>query len=299
MPYNITTALLNKLIVLVNDGELPASDCKGTVFAELLKEGLLISIPKGRGSFCKAPNGNALRAYLATRHDAFKDLEKSEEMYRRLSWAESSIRPLALRKEQAATTGNSKIRITRSCKGFLVNCYEPIPVSLNGKHFDLNPPDGSYVFIADYENFFIPENVIVVGVENMENFHYIERQKTLFKQIVPFVKPQPLLFVARYPQSGDLIRWLCGNENYYVHFGDLDLAGVNIYLTEFYAKLDDRSAFFIPQDAEKRIANGSRERYDDQILKFENMKVSDSRVLPLVNLIKKHHKCYDQEGFIE
>ena len=299
MAYNITTALLNKLIVLANGGELPASDCKGVIFAELLKEGLLISFPKGRGSFCKAPNGNALRAYLAIRDDAFKDLEKSEEMYRKLSWAESSIRPLAMRKEQAVSTGNSKIRTARSCKGFLVNCYEPIPVSLNGKHFDLNPPNGSFVFIADYENFFVPENVIVVGIENMENFRYIERQKTLFKQIVPFVKPQPLLFVARYPQSGDLIRWLCENDNYYVHFGDFDLAGINIYLTEFYAKLEERSAFFVPNDAEKRIENGSRERYDNQILKFENMKVTDSRVQPLVSLIKKHHKCYDQEGYIE
>lgn len=299
MAYNITAALLNKLIVLANGGELPASDCKGAVFAELLKEGLLISFPKGRGSFCKVSNGNALRAYLAVRDDAFKDLEKSEEMYRRLSWAESSIRPLAMRKEQAASTGNSKIRTSRSCKGFLVNSYEPIPVCLNGKHFDLNPPDGSYVFIADYENFFIPENVTVVGIENMENFRYIGRQKKLFKQIVPFVQTQPLLFVARYPQSGDLIRWLCRNDNYYVHFGDLDLAGVSIYLTEFYAKLEERSAFFVPSDAEKRIENGSRERYDNQILKFENMRVTDPRVLPLVNLIKKHHKCYDQEGYIE
>ena len=299
MAYNITVALLNKLISLAKGGELPASDCKGTIFAELLKEGLLISFPKGRGSFCKAPNGNALRAYLTTRNDVFKDLEKSEAMYRGLSRAENCIRPLVSRKEQAASTGNSKIRIARSCKGFLTNCYEPIPVSLNGKRFDLNPPNGSFVFIADYEKFFIPENVVVVGIENMENFRYIERQKTLFKQIVPFVKPQPLLIVARYPQSGDLIRWLCGNNNYYVHFGDLDLAGINIYLTEFYAKLEDRSTFFIPQDAEKRIANGSRERYDNQILKFENMKVTDPRVQPLVNLIKKHHKCYDQEGYIE
>ena len=99
MPYNITTALLNKLIALVNDGELPASDCKGTVFAELLKEGLLISIPKGRGSFCKAPNGKALRAYLATRHDAFKDLEKSEEMYRTLQLVIQKFEPLAVAKD--------------------------------------------------------------------------------------------------------------------------------------------------------------------------------------------------------
>ena len=70
-------------------------------------------------------------------------------------------------------------------------------------------------------------------------------------------------------------------------------------LTEFYAKLGDRASFLIPPDAENRISNGSRERYDHQLLKFEKMKIADKRVKPLVSLIKKYHKGYDQEGFIE
>ena len=43
-------------------------------------------------------------------------------------------------------------------------------------------PEGSFVFIADYENFEIPQNVIVIGIENMENFRYIRQQKNLFKK---------------------------------------------------------------------------------------------------------------------
>lgn len=299
MAYTITGPLLKKFIALANGAELAASECKGSIFKDLRKEGLIIAIPQGRGFYYKVPNETAFRSYLAARNDAFKNLEKSEEMFRNLVNTEQDAKMNMPRQAQAMETGNSKMRTARSCKGFLVNSYEPIPVILNGKRFDLNPPDGSFIFIADYENFFIPENAIVVGIENMENFRYIQRQRNLFKQMMPLEKTQPLLFVARYPQSKDLIRWLCHNNNHYVHFGDLDLAGIHIYLTEFYAKLEDRATFFIPQNAEACIEKGSRERYDDQILKFENMKVTDPRVLPLVNWIKKHHKCYDQEGFIE
>ena len=70
-------------------------------------------------------------------------------------------------------------------------------------------------------------------------------------------------------------------------------------MTEFYAKLGDRASFLIPPDAENRIANGCRERYDHQLLKFEKMKIADKQVKPLVDLIRKYHKGYDQEGFID
>lgn len=305
MAYTITTSLLNRLIALAKGAELSSSDCKGTIFNELVQEGLLITIPKGRGSCCKAPNGKALRVYLATRDDAFKDLEKTEAIYREISCSEDGTTPFAPRNIQASTTGNSKIRKTRSCKGFLVNCYEPILASLNGKNIEINPPEGSFVFIADYENFEIPQNAIVVGIENMENFRYISRQQKLFQDYLikcfgdSNYTHAPLLFVSRYPQSSDLVKWLQNNRNLYIHFGDLDLAGINIYLTEFFAKIGDRASFLIPPDADSRIANGSRERYDDQILKFEKMKVADKRVQPLVDLIRKYHKGYDQEGYIE
>lgn len=158
-----------------------------------------------------------------------------------------------------------------------------------------------FVFIADYENFVVPQNVPIVGVENMENFRYVARQKNLFKKIFQksLFDGMLILFVSRYPQSGNLVRWLQNSNNYYFHFGNIDLAGINIYLTEFYSKLGNRTRFLVPPDVITRDENGSRERYDNQILKFENMKVADPRVQPLVNLIKKYHKCYDQEGYIE
>lgn len=78
-----------------------------------------------------------------------------------------------------------------------------------------------------------------------------------------------------------------------------DLAGVNIFLTEFYAKIGSRARFLVPPDAQERLLKGSTARYDDQYQRFRNMQVTDPRVQPLVDLIHECHRGYDQEGFIE
>ncbi len=139
--------------------------------------------------------------------------------------------------------------------------------------------------------------MFVIGVENMENFRFVEKQAYLFKYLMA-----PLLFVSRYPQSGDLVRWLKRITNRYIHFGDLDLAGINIFLTEFRNPLFDtkgkRTEFFIPADAQSRLSQGSCERYDAQIARFGNLHSEDPRLEYLISLIHRYRRGYDQDGFI-
>lgn len=291
----ITESLLRKLIALVSGEVLKSSECKGTLFQDLLKEGLLIPIPCGRGFIYSASDKNSLRNFLSTYDDRFRNLEETLKLLKLREGAPADS-VSEHRAFQASLTGNSKLVKTRSCKGFLANSYEPVECKLNGIPFVVNPPSGSFVFIADYENFIPPKDAIVVGIENMENFHFVRSQKKLFREIS---ENAPLLFVSRYPQSGDLVKWLKNIPNRYVHFGDLDLAGIHIYQSEFYAHLGERASFFIPLDAEERIANGSKERYDNQIERFEKMELLDSRVEKLAKLIRKYHRGYDQEGYIE
>ena len=87
--------------------------------------------------------------------------------------------------------------------------------------------------------------------------------------------------------------------NRYIHFGDFDLAGVHIYLSEFYAHLGDRASFLVPSDIEKRLAKGNASLYDQQYAKFKNMKVTDARLQPLVDMIHHYRKGYEQEGYIQ
>ena len=142
------------------------------------------------------------------------------------------------------------------------------------------------------DEFYIPSDVIVVGVENDENFCRIRSQKYLFGD-------NKVLFVSRYPQSADLREWLIKIPNRYIHFGDFDLAGICIYQSEFYKFLGDRAGFLIPEDIEERLKSGNAGLYDTQYLRYKNLNIIDSRLNGLVEMIHHYGRVYEQEGYIE
>ena len=104
--------------------------------------------------------------------------------------------------------------------------------------------------------------------------------------------------MSRYPQNGDLVRWLKYIPNQYIHFGDLDLAGIAIFQNEFQQYLGDRATFLIPNDYEFRISNGSTIRYNDQFSKYGKITSDNPQLSELIAAIHRHHRGYDQEGFI-
>lgn len=273
---------------------VPASRFPAELAHEMLAEGGVSRIVRGSRQSLKVVSLRAFDVFLRSQGlqpDALQETLQS------LDAADS-------RADLTRLTGDSKSAVVRSCPGFPVNVVAPLRVRLGEHKILLCPCPGSFLYISDYQHFRIPEEAIVVGVENMENFRLPERQAAVFEEIgeqfggggVP-----PLLLVSRYPQSKDLVNWLKSIPNYYVHFGDFDLAGIHIFLTEFFAHLGpERSAFFVPDDIEDRLlCSGSRERYDVQFARFGKMDVPDLRVLPLVQLIHRCQKGYDQEGYIE
>ena len=264
---------------LVSGESVAASSLLQDVAAELLDEGLLTVITHGSRRSYAAIDTEALRKFAESHYGGFSFVGKDG----------------LTRAEMASETGNSKLVMVRSCPGFPVNSYEPIACTMNDREFIVNPGDGSFVFVADWQKFKIPEDVIVVGIENMENFRMIRQQRGLFEQIIGL---QRLVFVSRYPQSSDLRSWLKNIPNRYIHFGDFDLAGINIFLTEFNSYLGNRSSFLIPLDIEERLAKGSKERYNDQYQKFKSINSNIPDIQHLIDLINKYHRCYDQEGYI-
>ena len=157
--------------------------------------------------------------------------------------------------------------------------------------FIISPTESTAVFIQNPEKFHIPSDVVIVGIENGENFRYIRHQKYLFGN-------KKILFVSRYPQSSDLKDWLRGISNEYIHFGDYDLAGISIYQSEFYRILGERASFFVPKDIEERLRTGNEKLYNAQYLRYRNMKIIDSRLNWLVEMIHRYRKVYEQEGYI-
>lgn len=199
------------------------------------------------------------------------------------------------RAQMVQECGNSKERRKRTFQGFLINSCEPIPATLNGKEICINPTKGSFIFVSHYKQFFIPEDVLIVGMENSECFDNVADYRYLFNSRV--------LFVTRYPQnnSKDLVSWLQTIPNQYVHFGDFDLAGINIYQTEFYEKLGAaKASFLIPNDVEKRIKeNGNANIYDKQYVKYHSLKAMDPRMKDLIDTINHFHRIYEQEGYAQ
>lgn len=279
-----TAILIEKLIRLANGDVLPASSLKGDWFEQMQEDGILLATAHGSRKSLRASDGTLLRQYVASQFD-IRDLEQT-----RSAFSDEDVSRASL----VSATGDSKFLSRRTFKGFLVNSYQPVAAILNGQDITIYPPEGSFMFVADYQHFVIPQDVVVVGVENAENFRYVALQKYLFARY------GRVLFVSRYPQdqNKDLIKWLQSMPNRYVHFGDLDLAGIAIYESEFYRHLGNKSSLFIPDDFEQRISNGNTDRYNAQLPQYGKMKVEDKRVQPLLDCIHLYHKGYDQEGYL-
>lgn len=285
----ITVALIQRLKELADGKTLTASNLRGDWFQQMQADGILIAVTHRSRKGYRAADKSSFLHYIASQYD-IRDLDATLNLLQHEVLDRASL---------VEVTGDSKFIRHRTFQGFLVNSYQPIPAELNGDSITILPTDGSFVFISDYQSFSIPEDVVIVGIENAENFRFIKRQQYLFNNYFP--KDSLLLFVSRYPlqQHNDLINWLKMIPNTYVHFGDLDLAGIAIYQNEFYRHLGERSSFLIPDDYEERIATGKRERYEAQLPQYGEMKIEDQRIANLLSCIHHYHLGYDQEGYIK
>ena len=282
----ITKGLIDKFLVLAGGQTLPTSSLRGDWIEQMLTDGILIATTHGSRKSLRVSDATMFRNYLSSQFGI-----RSLEDYRQMLLNENIGRSMQVR-----LAGDSKLRQHRTFSGFLVNCYEAIEATMRGDTITIEPHEGTFTFIADWQQFSIPEGVIVVGIENAENFRQIVRQRRFFETEIS--SDSPLLFVSRYPQSTDLRQWLQSIPNRYVHFGDLDLAGIAIYQNEFYRHLGERASLLIPHDYEARIAGGNQELYTKQLTMYGKIEAEDVSVAPLLSCIHRYHKGYEQEGFI-
>ena len=278
-------AISASIKALMAGEQVAGSKINNKLLEELLAEGLLLVNSRGSRKSYRARDVNALKRYLIDKDENYRMLE---------------VDVLDSRASMAAETGNSKLITIRSCPGFPINSYEPIECLLCGEPFLVNPQEGSFFFVSEWEKFNIPKDVVVIGIENMENFRMIRKQKAFFENYLQtHGLSNKVLFVSRYPQSTDLRKWLSTISNHYLHFGDFDLAGINIFLSDFQQFIgNDRSSYLIPDDIEYRLNSGSRKRYDEQLCHFNQLQSNNSELQRLINLIHNERKAYDQEGYI-
>lgn len=281
----LSASIARKLQKMLKGESLPSSTVPSWIARELSEEGLLSVISKGSRKSYRIIDTEACNQYICNRYTGGATLDRWTELAEMKD--EELDRSILVRE-----TGDSKIRHLRTFRGFLVNCYEPLEATMGETSFPLSPQEGTAVFIQSPDKFRVTDDILIVGMENGENFRQIRRQHNLFGS-------RKALFVSRYPQSADLRNWLADIPNLYLHFGDFDLAGIHIYLTEFYKYLGNRASFFIPADIEEKLKNGNGTLYDKQYARYKNMSVTDPRLLPLVKMIHRYRKVYEQEGFLE
>lgn len=287
MTIKLTERLIDNLQQLIDMKRVSYSAFPQSMRDILLEDGLVVVENRGTRRYVRVISVEALKGALPRYNEALRDLEAA----RALLAHDTS------RAAQASLSGNSKTRGQRSCPGFLVNAYDRLDCMLGGRPFAIDPSQGSAVYIADWESLTPPPSVLVVGIENMENFIRIREQRAFFAEYMKGGETG-ILFVSRYAFSNDLAQWLSRLPNRYLHFGDFDLYGIKIFLTQFKPYVGEKGSFLIPSDIESRLSHGSRQRYDDQYRNCETLSTDDEELNGLIRLIHKYRRAYDQEGYI-
>lgn len=276
--------IAEKLLKLQQGETLPASSAKHPIMEDFFAENII------------QKSGRVQKKLFIANTDSFiKYLQNKFGINNLQQYIEGLSDGNLSRSKSVEISGNSKLGSVRTFKGFLVNCYDPIRAKINGDEIIINPTIGTFQFIYDFETFEIPSDITIIGIENSENFRYIEKQKDLFCNI-------KALFVSRYPQnkSGDLRNWLQSIPNSYLHFGDFDFAGIAIYLNEYKKYLDDRANFYMPENIEQLIRKyGNKKLYDTQKTNFDRESITEQNLLTLISEIHKYKKGLEQEILIE
>lgn len=279
----IPLSVSEKLLRLAGGEQLPASAFKHSIVEALIDDGIILERISGRTKkTLYIADADGLHTWLYSRH-GINNLAD----YIRVLKDDSSKRA-----DLIQVSNDSKTQNRRSYKGFLVNSYLPIQTMLNGNLHFIDLPAGAFEFIYDLEHFVPAADVTIVGIENMESFRHIDKLVHLFHGIKP-------LFVCRYPQqqAKDLITWLTAIPNDYLHFGDYDLAGINIYMNEYKKHLLARASFFIPGNIGELIARyGNPKLYDKQ--KLAAAAITEQNIAALIDLIHLHKKGLEQEALL-
>lgn len=276
----LSSNIASKLLQLAGGAELPASSFSAHVVKELVEENLVQQRIQGRTKrmlYIVSPI--TLYDWLAQKHG----INNLEEYV--------NAKP-ASRADNIAIAGDSKHTGIRTFKGFLVNTCQPIVCALHGEPFTVNCTRGTFLFVSDFESFIPPVDTIIAGVENAEVFSNIHKLQHLL--------PGNTLFVSRYPQnqSKDLQTWLKNIPNQYLHLGDYDFAGLNIFSQEYKRHLGDRATLYIPHNLEDMLQqHGNPAIYDQQ--KFNTLSQHDPELQPLISLLNKYKKGLEQEVLLK
>ena len=183
----IPVSIAKKLLLLKAEEMISASQLKHESIQKMVEDGVLGVKTEGRSR----------KKYFLRQKDLFHDYLHHQFGIVDLNEYIQAVEQKNSRSELIKTSSSSKTNSIRTFKGFLVNSFTPIETQLNGKPWIIQPPEGSFQYVFDYEHFSILKEVVIVGIENAENFRYIQQQRRLFPSDKKLFICQPLPTIKR------------------------------------------------------------------------------------------------------
>ncbi len=189
---------------------------------------------------------------------------------------------------------HTKVKESKSFEGIMLSSLENIEILIDNQLTKFYKTlYGSGTFFHSSVNVVIPDNVILVGIENPQVIWFINRYKHLFNQDKHYI----FLSLSEFKTSYQY-KWLESFKGEYIHFGDFDLAGINIYLNSVLPRLNKckSHSFLIPENIYKiMIEKNYKKDYSNQTRYLNIDSKDDEKLKELINFIKKQKITLEQE----
>uniref|UniRef100_UPI00404896E8 DUF7281 domain-containing protein n=1 Tax=Aliarcobacter sp. TaxID=2321116 RepID=UPI00404896E8 len=201
------------------------------------------------------------------------------------------------RDEIADNYSHTKRVESKSFNGLMVSVFDELKVNFNEKKQYFYPLEGSGLFLHYSSKLQLDDDVIVVGVENPQVVWNIEKYKYLFEKNKKYL----FLCISEYKTTYQY-KWLESFSGEYLHFGDFDLAGINIYLNTIVPKLKKAKSysFLIPNNIYEIIKEKNYQKdYSNQTRFLNITSKEDKNLQKLIEFIKIHKITIEQEKLSE
>jgi len=183
---------------------------------------------------------------------------------------------------------STKAKVSKSQKGLYISSLEKIDIKLDDEVVTITPQNGMGYFFFHTQKIDLFEDTVIVGVENYQVVWFAKKYQKFFQD-------KKVLFVVT---ESYFFQWIEDKENEYIHFGDYDLAGINIYLNTVVPRLkkSKKHSMFIPKNIESLMKKSKNsELYKDQ-QQYKNLHTSDENINALIKIIHKYKSGLEQEG---
>jgi hypothetical protein len=197
------------------------------------------------------------------------------------------------RDEIADNYSHTKRVESKSFNGLMISVFDKLEVNYNDKKQYFYALDGSGLFLHYTSKLQLDDDVIVVGVENPQVLWYINNYKHLFENDKKYL----FLCISEYKTTYQY-KWLESFSGEYIHFGDFDLAGINIYLNTIVPKLKKAKShsFLIPDNIYEIIKKKNYMLdYSNQTKYLNITSKEDKNLQKLIEFIKSHKITIEQE----